>query len=270
MEKNMDIDQVKKEFRTPDISKYPEIKEYSRNMIYEEKMGPGGLYLAALMARKLNLKSGMKVLDLGCGKGATSVFLAKNYNVRVFSVDLWIDSTILYNKIIQHGLDEKIIPLNLDITSKIPFAKNYFDVIFCMDSIHYYGGNIDFWEHLLPYLKNDGQFCIGSPCFSNEFSVETLKNIPFVYDDGTNLWPEEFSKYHSPHWWKELLEKTEKFSIIESSELEDGIIFWEDDILHNLENNGDIETALTDVAQITFRQNGIPYLTHFILWAIKK
>ena len=266
----MDIDQVKKVFRTPDISKYPEINEYSRNMIYEEKMGPGGLYLAALMARKLNLKPGMKVLDLGCGKGATSVFLAKNYNVRVFSVDLWIDSTILYNKIIQHGLDEKIIPLNLDITSKIPFAKNYFDVIFCMDSIHYYGGNIDFWEHILPYLKNNGQLCIGSPCFSGEFSEETLKKLPFVYDDGTDLWPNEFSKYQSPKWWKALLEKTGKFDVIESNELEDGIIFWEDDVLHNLENNGEIKTALTDAAQITFRQKGIPYLTHFLLWAIKK
>ena len=265
----MDIDQIKKEFRLLDISKYPEIAKYSRDEIYDMKMGPGGLFLATLMARKLNLKPHMKVLDLGCGNGATSIFLVKNYNVKVFAVDLWIDSTTIYNRVTQHNLDDRIIPLNLDIRQKIPFAKNYFDIIFCMDSVHYYGGNLDFWEHLLPHLKSEGQLCIGSPCFNDEFSEQTLNNLPFVYDDGTDLWRNEFSKYHSPQWWKELLEKTKKFKAIESSETEDGIILWEDDLLNNLENNGDIKTALTDAAQITFRQTGIPYLTHFVLSAIK-
>jgi hypothetical protein len=122
----------------------------------------------------------------------------------------------------------------------------------------------------LPHLKSEGQLCIGSPCFNEEFSKQTLKNLPFVYDDGTDLWPGEFSKYHSPQWWKELLERTGKFKTIESSELEDGIIFWEDDVLYNLEHNGAIKDALTDAAQYTFRQDGIPYLTHFILRAMKK
>ena len=265
----MDINQIKKEFRSPDISKYPEIANYSRDMIYDGKMGPGGLFLAALMARKLNLKPNMKILDLGCGNGATSLFLANYNNLKVFAVDLWIDSTTIYNKVAHNNLDDKVIPLNLDITQKIPFAKEYFDVIFCMDSIHYYGGNLDFWEHILPHLKNDGQLCIGSPCFNDEFSEHTLNNLPFVYDDGTDLWSSEFSKYHSPQWWKKLLERTGNIKEIESSEIEDGIIFWEDDLLNNLENNGDIKTALTDAAQYTFRQDGIPYLTHFILWAKK-
>ena len=212
----------------------------------------------------------MKILDLGCGLGATSFFLANCYNVKVFAVDLWISSTELHNRVIQHNLEDKVIPLNLDITQKIPFANDYFDAIFCMDCIHYFGGNTDFWEHLLPHLKNNGRLCIGSPCFSDEFSEQTLNSLPFVYDDGTDLWPTEFSKYHSPQWWKKLLEKTRKFDSIESFEIEDGIIYWEDDVLNNLENNGDIETALTDAAQYTFREDGIPYLTHFVLSAIKK
>jgi SAM-dependent methyltransferase len=267
--KNMNINQIKAEFRTPDITKYPEISKYSRDMIYDEKMGPGGLYLAVLMARELNLRPNMKVLDLGCGKGATSFFLAKHYGVNVFAVDLWIKSTVIFDRIVQNNLSDKVIPLNLDITQKIPFANDYFDAIFCMDSIHYYGGNIQFWEHLLPHLKIGGKLCIGSPCFNEEFSKETLNNLPFVYDDGTDLWSNEFSKYHSPKWWKALLEKTGKFKEIESSEIDDGIILWEDDLLNNIENNIDNKTILTDAAQIAFKQKGIPYLTHFILSALK-
>jgi len=263
----MDIEKIKKEFRPADITKYPEISNYSRDMIYDGKMGPGGLFLAALMARKLNLKPHMRVLDLGCGNGATSFFLARHYNVKVFAVDLWINSTDIFNRAVQRKLEDVVIPLNLDITQKLPFANNYFDAVFCMDCVHYFGGNAAFWEHFLPHLKSEGQLCIGSPCFNEEFTEENLKNLPFVYDDGTDLWLNEFSKYHSPRWWKNLLEKSGKFDVIESSETEDGIVLWEDDLLNSLENNVDVKTALTDAAQITFRQDGMPYLTHFILWA---
>ena len=33
-----------------------------------------------VMANKLNLKSGWKILDAGCGVGASSIFMAKNYD----------------------------------------------------------------------------------------------------------------------------------------------------------------------------------------------
>ena len=32
----------------------------------------------------------MKILDLGCGKGLTSIFLAKEFGVQVYATDLWI------------------------------------------------------------------------------------------------------------------------------------------------------------------------------------
>ena len=65
------------------------------------------------------------------------------------------------------------------------------------------------------------------------------------------------------------MEKTGYMINIDSYELDDGIIFWEDDVLYNLENKGDIETAKTDASQYTFRKKGMPYLTHFILYAEK-
>ncbi len=81
----MNIDEIKKRFRTPEITNYLELKDYSRDAIYEGKMGPGGLYLASLMSRRLNLTPSLRVLDLGIGQGATSIFLAKNHSVTVFA-----------------------------------------------------------------------------------------------------------------------------------------------------------------------------------------
>jgi hypothetical protein len=43
----MNIHEIKKNFRTPKAVDYPELQGYSPDAIYEGKMGPGGLYLAA-------------------------------------------------------------------------------------------------------------------------------------------------------------------------------------------------------------------------------
>jgi len=266
----MNIEEIKNIFRTPAMEDYPELQDYSRAEIYSGKMGPGGLYLAAQIARRLNLSQGQRVLDLGCGMGATSIFLAKQYGVKVVAVDLWISATKLYQQLQKHGVDDRIMPLNLDVTENLPFAEDYFDAIFCMDSVHYYGGTVSFWNHLLPHLKHGGHLGIGSPCFDQEFSRETLKALPSVYDDGPDLWPDEFSKYHSPVWWKELIQKTDGMDVIESHELEDGVIYWEDDILNNLEIGGSTEDAERDASQVTFRAQGVPYLTHFVLCAEKR
>ena len=265
----MDIDDVKQHFRTPNISNYPELIGYTRDEIYEGKMGPGGLYLAALMARRLNLAPGKRVLDIGCGKGISSIFLAKQFDVDVVAVDLWVSATSNFERISASQMADKVVPLNLDISKRIPFAESYFDVVFCMDAIHYFGGNTEFWQHLLPHLKPGGKLCIGSPCFNQEFSAKVLVDLPTVYNDGTDLWSAEFSKYHSPDWWYDLLVQTNQMSYLESREVDDGVIYWEDDVLHNLEQGGAVDTALTDAVQITYREPGIPYLTHFMLYAEK-
>ena len=263
----MRVDDIKRTFHQPSRAAYPELEGYSREEIYSGKMGPGALYLAAQMARCLCFCGGERVLDLGCGMGATSVFLAKHYNVHVVAVDLWISATDLHQRFLRERVADQVVPLNLDITGPLPFACDYFDAVFCMDSIHYYGGKEPFWHHILPHLKPGGRFCIGSPCFSEEFSADALAHLPQVFDNGTDLWPREFSRYHSPLWWDSLLGQTGLMCNISSTELEDGIVFWEDDIVYNLEQGGDAETASRDADQCTFRQAGMPYLTHFVLCA---
>ena len=265
----MNIEAIKKSFRRVKRNEYPELAGYSIDQIYDGKMGPGGLYLATQMIRRLKLAPGMRVLDLGCGRGATSIFLAKACGVTVVAVDLWILATELFQRFSQQGVADRVVPLNLDIREKLPFANEYFDVIFCMDTVHYYGRTIEFWNHILPHLKPGGELCIGSPCFNDEFSAECLLNLPSVYDDGTNLWPHEFSLYHSPSWWSKLISQTNIMEVSESKALNDGVVYWEDDVLFDLDHNGNPENAMKAADQITYRQPGIPYITFFALHAQK-
>jgi cyclopropane fatty-acyl-phospholipid synthase-like methyltransferase len=49
----------------------------------ENQMGPNALWLAEWLAEALSLKAGMRLLDLGCGRAMTSIFLAKEFGVQV-------------------------------------------------------------------------------------------------------------------------------------------------------------------------------------------
>ena len=159
-------------FQPPDRAGYPELAEYTRDELYEDFFGGGGLYLAAQMARTLRLKPGDSVLDLGCGKGPTSIFLAKHFGAKVIAVDLWTSATFLNDKFTARGYRDRIVPLNLDITHELPFADRYFDAIFCLNSFNFYGGSVEFLAHLVKHLKPGGQICLGSEVLSDEFTAE--------------------------------------------------------------------------------------------------
>jgi SAM-dependent methyltransferase len=262
----MKLEQIKSALRHVDAAHYPELVDYSRDDAYDKKMGPGGLYLAARMTREMGLKKDDKVLDVGCGRGTTSIFLAKQFGVCVTALDLWVSAEKLQKRFEKADCSDSVKVINLDVTKELPFAEGEFDAIFCMDSIHYYGGNAGFMRHLLPHIRPGGVFCIGSPCFNREFTEEELRTLPKEYDDGTNLWPEEFSKYHSPKWWASLLEDSGLVEQIRSDELNDGTILWEDDLLYNIEKlNWSEEKAAVDFSQISYRSGNYPYLTHFVL-----
>jgi ubiquinone/menaquinone biosynthesis C-methylase UbiE len=57
--------------------RFPRSSRYDPQWIVDNLMGPHVLWLAEYLAEALPLKPGMRVLDLGCGKAISSIFLAK-------------------------------------------------------------------------------------------------------------------------------------------------------------------------------------------------
>jgi len=62
-------------------------------------MGPNVLWLAEWASQAVSLRAGMRILDLGCGMAASSIFLAREFDVNVAAVDLWIKPTENWKRI---------------------------------------------------------------------------------------------------------------------------------------------------------------------------
>lgn len=267
------------DFRKPDRRNYPELRDYSDSEIYEDCVGCGGLYLATNMIRKLNLKKGDIVLDLGCGFGSTSIFLTKMFDITVISVDLWFPPKKLFERAIKEGFTNRIIPITIDITENIPFSDNYFDTIFCMNSLFMFGSDTGFLVKLLNTLKPGGTFCVGSECFNEEPKYKSIGDVPNVYnfDWGWNIWEGCCSKYHSPGWWKQLIGSTNLIDITFCDELEDGVVLWEDSAVnYDIYYSDEIlsmgamipKDKLVDI--IIYGRQNMPYTTLYVLSGVKK
>ncbi|MBN1934931.1 MAG: methyltransferase domain-containing protein [Anaerolineae bacterium] len=269
----MTLEQIEPTLRSPNRADYPELDGYTAEQIYRDSLGPGSLYLTARMARTMHLRPGDIVLDLGCGCGETSIYLAKRFDVQVVAVDLWTPATDLNDKFTTRGYRDRITPLHLDATNELPFADGYFDAIFCMNSFSFYGGSVEFLAHLLKHLKAGGEFCVGSEGFNAEFMPEERANPPapfaWQHPGGFSIWEDDFSKQHSPEWWKDLFEKSGLLRVTDCFELPDADILFEDTFLHDIERGDDPFDIEKMLEQLAYNRTHSPHQTLYVVAAIK-
>lgn len=188
------------------MRKYPRTEKYDLNWISENWMGPNPLWLLEDLCEHMDLRPGMKVLDMGCGKGLTSIFLAKEYGVTVFANDLWISATDNLRRFEEAGVADKVFPIHAEAHA-LPYAEGFFDVAIAVDSYHYYGTDEAYFPGTYSKLvKPGGQFGIVCPGFTREFEAgrpDTLKD--FLGND--------IFTFHSAEWWRKMWEKTGIVSI---------------------------------------------------------
>ena len=96
------------------MKNYPLTEKYNHNWVSKNWMGPNPLWLLEELCEHMDLRPGMKVLDMGCGKGLTSVFLAKEFGVTVFANDLWISATENRQRFEEAGVADLVYPIHAE------------------------------------------------------------------------------------------------------------------------------------------------------------
>lgn len=256
--------------RCLDAERHPLLRTLSRDEIYDggRWMAPGGLLLAEMLAERLSLEAGKTVLDVGCGRGQSSVFLASRYGVRVVSVDLWIGAHERQARAADGGVHELITPLKGDVARGVPIDAGSLDAIFCMQSFHCFGTRPWLLHYLATLLRPGGRIGIAQGCFKEE--VEEFPSL-FTETDG---WNAEYGKYHSPAWWRSHFASSPTLEVVLSREVRDGDIMWEDDVLYRGERAGWSEDYLQRSAwlirQILQGRTVPPTLTHCMVVASRR
>ncbi|MEV4476558.1 methyltransferase domain-containing protein [Nonomuraea sp. NPDC049504] len=181
-------------------------------------MGPNPLWLAESLAELLDLRPGMRVLDLGCGRATSSIFLAKEFGVDVVAADLWVRPEENWARIIDSGVQARVMPIHAE-AHDLKFAHEYFDVVISLDAYQYFGTDDLYLAYLQQFLVPEGVLGIVVMGLTEELNGV----VPEHLADG---WKWDFHAFHSPRWWREHLSRAGLMTVEHADLLPDGWRHW--------------------------------------------
>lgn len=144
----------------------------------QQRQGPGGeaeLDLAIELAG-LDPVSSLKIADIGCGTGNSSVALAGKLNATVTAVDFLPEFTGMVNaRAAEYGLESQIETIVADM-AELPFESEQFDVIWSEGAIYNIGFNkgINLWHQ---FLKPGGKLIVSEITWLTENRPDEINDF---------------------------------------------------------------------------------------------
>jgi cyclopropane fatty-acyl-phospholipid synthase-like methyltransferase len=163
-------------------------------------MGPNAVWLAEALSQVMRLEPGMRVLDMGCGRAISSIFLAKEFDLQVWATDLWIEASDNWQRVGAEGLHDRVFPIHAEAHA-LPFADSFFDALISFDAYHYFGTDDLYLGYYARFVRAGGQIGIVVPGLQREFTTGLPQHI-------APYWHPEFWSFHSPDWWRTHWERT--------------------------------------------------------------
>lgn len=132
-----------------------------------ESFHPGGVELTRSLAGKCLIGRESKVLDLACRRGATSLFLAREYACQVTAVDLGAQNlAALEQAVKEQHLGDRITTLLASIDS-LPLPGGSFDAVICECALCTFERPDQVLQEIFRILKPRARFAL-SDIYLNE------------------------------------------------------------------------------------------------------
>jgi SAM-dependent methyltransferase len=224
----------------PFSDRFPRSSQYHPEWITSNVSGgANSLWVTEWLTTALDLKPGMRVLDLGCGRAASSIFLCREFGVQVWATDLWFNASENIQRIRDAGVEDNVFPLHADARS-LPFAGDFFDAIVCIDSFPYFGTDDLYLNYLAHFVKLGGWVAIAGAGLMQEIEDQ-------VPDHLQGIWTQDFWCLHSAAWWRRHWERTRILDITTADSMTEGWQVWLDwQRTVSPDNNAEIKTLEVD------------------------
>jgi len=180
--------------------------------------GANPLWLTEWLASAVDLRPGMRVLDLGCGRALSSVFLSLEFEVEVWAVDLWFSASENLQRIRDAGAGNRVYPIRAEAKS-LPFANDFFDAIISIDSFPYYGTDDLYLGYLARFVKPGGQIAIAGAGLMREFDGVVPEQL-------VSWWEPSMCCLHSAAWWRTHWQKMGIVNVEVADPMAEGWKFW--------------------------------------------
>ena len=184
--------------------------------------GANPLWLAEWLTEAVPLEPGMRVLDLGCGRGLSSVFLAREFGVSVWAADLWFDPTETHRRATDAGVGDRVFPLRADARA-LPFAASFFDALVSLDAAMYFATDPLILPALARVVRPGGAVGFALAGLTHEIDGPPPDHLREML----TAEPEMYS-LHSAAWWRRHWERSGLLDGVTADDLPGGWEFWRD------------------------------------------
>jgi len=182
--------------------------------------GANSLWLTEWLAAALDLKPGMRVLDLGCGRACSSIFLRREFGVQVWATDLWTPASTNLQCIRDADVEDGVFPLHADARA-LPFAGEFFDAIICVDAFYYFGTDDLYLNYLAHFVKPGGQIGVAGAGLVREIEGDVPEHLK-------EWWTQDLWCLHSAAWLRRHWERTGIVDISVADTMPHGWQVWLD------------------------------------------
>lgn len=205
---------------------FPRSGRYDPDWMMDNQMGPNAVWLAEWLAGEISLKPGMRVLDLGCGRAITSIFMANEYDVRVWAADLWIAPEHNWKRVLEADAADRVYPLRMEAHA-LPFPEGFFDAIVSCDAYQYFGTDELYLSYLSRYIRPGGVLGVVVPGFMQPFK-EVPAHLSVPQSNGKVFWEDDCWSFKTADWWRDLWSRNRSMTDVRVDTMPDGWRHWTD------------------------------------------
>lgn len=206
---------------------FPRSAKYDADWVMDNQMGPNALWLTEWLCQGLALEPGMRVLDLGCGKAVSSIFLAREFGAQVFAADLWMSPDPNWRRAVEAGAADQVCPIKAEAHA-LPFARGFFDAVVSLDAYQYFGTDELYVDYLSRFVRPGGSLGVVVVGLMREIGARPPAHLTKPQSNGKVFWESACRSFKTAEFWRGLWAGSTMVTDVAVETQPDGWRHWRD------------------------------------------